>query len=233
MSLDSIVRLHQVKQFDEYFSSSNQAVAEKIPRHPGRILDIGCAEGALAEQVMREKQPEAYEGIEILPHVAEKAKTILNRVYVGSAEQVVPELPSQSYDWIILADSLEHMVDPWEMLRQVTRLLKPGGRLMLSIPNVRNLNVIIDLFLRGRWTYKPWGIMDQGHLRFFTRSSLQDLLTEQNYQIISCTSNPRNRWKRVPGKAAARVLSWLIGRPSAYEEFITVQWIVEAKKNSA
>ncbi|NLP09663.1 class I SAM-dependent methyltransferase [bacterium] len=230
MSLDSIVRLHQVKQFDEYFSSSNQAVAEKIPLRPGRILDIGCAEGALAEQVMREKQPEAYEGIEILPHIAEKAKTILNRVYVGSAEQVVPELAPQSYDWIIMADSLEHMVDPWEILRQVARLLKPGGRLILSIPNIRNLNVIIDLFLRGRWTYKPWGIMDQGHLRFFTLSSLQDLLTEQNYQIISCTSNPRNRWKRLPGKAAARVLSWLIGQPSAYEEFITVQWIVEAKK---
>jgi len=233
VSLDAIVRLHQVKQFDEYFSTSNQAVAEKIPQHPGRILDIGCAEGALAEQVMREKQPEAYDGIEVLAHVAEKAKTILTRVYVGSAEQIVPELTSQSYDWVIMADSLEHMVDPWEMLRQVTRLLKPGGRLMLSIPNVRNLNVIIDLFLRGRWTYKPWGIMDQGHLRFFTRSSLQDLLTEQNYQIISCTSNPRNRWKRLPGKAAARVLSWLIGRPSAYEEFITVQWIVEAKKSGA
>jgi hypothetical protein len=95
---------------------------------------------------------------------------------------------------------------------------------------VRNLNVIIDLLLRGRWTYKPWGIMDQGHLRFFTRTSLLEMVAGYRFQIISCTSNPRNRWKRLPGKTVSRLLSWLIGRPSAFEEFITVQWIVHAKK---
>lgn len=230
MSDKALVRIHADKQFADYFSTINQAVAEKIPLHPGRLLDIGCAEGGLGEQIIREKQPQAYEGIELLPSVAEKAKAHLSHVYVGQAEQIVVDLPSASYDWIIMADSLEHMVDPWEMMEQVKRLLKTDGRLLLSLPNVRNLNVMLDLLLRGRWAYRPWGILDQGHLRFFTRSSLQDLLTGCGYRIISCTSNPRNRWKKIPGRLVSRLLSWLIGQPSAYEEFITVQWIVEAKK---
>jgi SAM-dependent methyltransferase len=231
VSQESIVRLHEVKHFDEYFSSVNQAIAEKISSHPGRILDIGCAEGSLGEQVMREKQPQAYDGIEILPAVAAIAEKKLTQVYVGQAEHIVTSLPDSHYDWIIMADSLEHMVDPWEMTHQVTRLLKPGGHLLVSIPNVRNLNVIVDLLLRGRWTYKPWGIMDQGHLRFYTRLSILDHLHQYHYHILSCTSNPRNRWKKFPGKFASRVLSLLIGRPTAYEEFITVQWIIDAQKS--
>lgn len=230
MSANTIAGMHREKAPDTYFSNTNQNLVDHFPDKPGRILDIGCAEGRLGEAIIAQKHPEHYTGIEVVPDVADSAKTRLHEVLTGEAEHWLPTLPDHSYDWIILADSLEHTIDPWGVMKQVNRLLKPGGQLLVSIPNVRNLGVIQDLMVGGKWTYRPFGIMDQGHLRFFTRSSILKLLIDEGFSIRQCYSNPRNRWKKFFGKFMSRVMSLLILQPGAYEEFITVQWIIIAEK---
>jgi len=114
-----------------------------------------------------------------------------------------------------MADSLEHTVDPWDILRQVNRILKKDGHVLVSVPNVRNLGVVTDLLVKGTWDYKDMGILDRGHLRFFTKRNILHILRE---------------WKKFRGRFISRCLSLFIGRPSDYEEFITVQWRVVAKK---
>jgi SAM-dependent methyltransferase len=218
---------------ERYFSVVNSEIVRLIPERPGRILDVGCADGSLGEMIRLNKKPDAVVGIEPVEAVAARAKGKLDAVHVGEAGAVLPLIEGSSFDWIILADSLEHMADPWKTVSEIKRILKPAGRLALSVPNVRNLNVILALLVRGQWHYDPSGILDKGHLRFFTRASVQNLLQEQDFKILRCFSNPRTRWKKTKGKIAARMASLLIAKPSAYEEFITFQWIVEAQKKQS
>lgn len=83
---------------------------------------------------------------------------------------------------MILADVLEHLADPWETLRQVRRVLAPGGTVVASIPNVRHWQVVRDL-LEGRWEYAEAGILDRTHRWFFTRRSLARLFEETGFTV--------------------------------------------------
>ncbi len=229
---DEIIKIHGSKTDSTYFSNTNADLVALIPFNPGRILDLGCASGKLGEDIIKATSPKEYVGIEIVPEIAEVARTRLSKVLIGNAESILPTIDSGSFDWIIMADILEHTVDPWSVMSEVSRIIKPHGMLLMSIPNVRNLGVLFDLVCKGRWDYTPFGIMDQGHLRFFTCSTITELLTKSNFEIQSCQSNSRNRWKRWRGKTIARILSLIIAKPSAYEEFITVQWIMLAQRIS-
>ena len=75
------------------------------------------------------------------------------------------DLPYENYfDCVIFADVLEHLVDPWRMLRRAKILLRRDGVIVASIPNVQHSRVLIGLFF-GRWEYEQYGIMDSTHLR--------------------------------------------------------------------
>lgn len=228
--MDSIENIHQKKITSEYFKIQNQEIIRQLPVNPGGILDIGCASGALGAHIMSEKKTSFYEGIEVVPDVAEEARKHLSKVYVGQAERWLPELPKSRYDWVIMADSLEHTVDPWSVLREVYRVLKKNGKILISIPNVRNLEVITELLVKGTWKYRDFGILDQGHLRFFTKKSIVELLGQQGFLVSNLYSNPVNRWKKFRGRFISRLIALAIGQPAAYDELITVQWIILAEK---
>ena len=228
--MDSIEKIHSGKIASEYFKIQNQEIVKQIPLNPGVILDVGCATGALGAHIIENTKATSYDGIEVVPAIAEEAKKHLSNVYVGQAEKVLPELPSEHYDYVIMGDSLEHTVDPWSVLKEVHRVLKKGGKLLASLPNVRNLEVITDLLVKGDWRYRDFGIMDQGHLRFFTKKSIVEMLSQQGFSIKNIYSNPNNRWKKFRGRFLSRVISLAIGKPGAYDELITVQWIIAAEK---
>jgi hypothetical protein len=75
----------------------------------------------------------------------------------------------------VASELVEHVDDPWSLLAALRDLAAPGGRLVISIPNVANASVIGDL-LRGRFDYAYIGLLCAGHLRFFTRKSIEELL---------------------------------------------------------
>jgi len=228
--MNSIEKIHSGKISSEYFKIQNQEIVKQIQLNPGSILDVGCATGALGVHIIENNKPTSYDGIEVVPAIAEEAKKRLTNVYVGQAEKVLSELPSEHYDYVIMADSLEHTVDPWSVLKEVHRVLKKDGRLLVSLPNVRNLEVITDLLVKGNWRYRDFGIMDQGHLRFFTRKSIVEMLSQQGFSVKDIYSNPKNRWKKFRGRFISRMISLAIGKPGAYDELITVQWIISAEK---
>lgn len=193
-------------------------------------MDIGCAAGTLGARVIQQKGAAIYEGIEVVPQVADEAKKYLTKVYVGQAEDWLPKLPSDSYDWVILADSLEHTVDPWGVLTEVHRVLNDKGHVLISIPNVRNLGVITELLVKGTWKYRDFGIMDQGHLRFFTKKSIVEMLEQKGFQVRILYSDPRNRWRKFRGRFISRLISLAMFQPKTFEELITVQWIIKAER---
>jgi hypothetical protein len=109
-------------------------------------------------------------------------------VYEGAIEAIAPTLPRGAYDAIVLADVLEHTVEPGQVLRLLRPLLNPGGpggpggALVLSVPNVRHWSVLRPL-LEGRFDYADLGILDRTHLRFFTRTTLLQLLAHEGLAL--------------------------------------------------
>ena len=97
------------------------------------------------------------------------------------------------FDCIIFADILEHLKNPWEILRSSVNFLNDGGVVIASIPNVRHYSTIINLLFKGYWPYRERGIHDRTHLRFFTLKNIRELFQyanlsieriERNYRII-------------------------------------------------
>lgn len=152
----------------------------------GPVLDVGCSTGSLGRALkQRFGASLVVWGIEIDATAAHEAATHLDRVLVGDAADTLASLKREDFhpQLIIFADSLEHMVDPWEVFDHGLNLLSPGGRILVSLPNVAYWETVLNL-LRGRWPYRERGIHDQTHLRFFARKNVIDLLNRGSAHIV-------------------------------------------------
>jgi GT2 family glycosyltransferase/2-polyprenyl-3-methyl-5-hydroxy-6-metoxy-1,4-benzoquinol methylase/glycosyltransferase involved in cell wall biosynthesis len=166
-----------------YYEFSRLEVQVLVPLTSRRVLDLGCAAGKLGEELKR-RQPCHVTGIEICPQAAARARERLDEVICGDAMEVLPTLPAEAYDCVVLADILEHLNDPWGALREVARILVPGGVVVASIPNVRHWSVLRDL-LEGRWEYASAGILDRTHRWFFTRRSIADMFDSAGFSVTA------------------------------------------------
>ena len=146
----------------------------------GRVLDVGCSTGYLAEHLRAAGN--TVVGVEVDPAAARLAERWCERVIVGDVERV--ELPeeSASFDAIVCGDLIEHLREPCAFLARVRPLLRPGGRLVLTTPNVANWAMRLAL-LAGRWRYGDRGILDRSHVRLFTRRTLERCLHDAGYAI--------------------------------------------------
>jgi 2-polyprenyl-3-methyl-5-hydroxy-6-metoxy-1,4-benzoquinol methylase len=155
---------------------------DRIGSDAKAILEFGCGEGALA-QALKARQKCRVVGIELDRHAAAMAKKRMDDVYCGDAREIV-SLIHERFDWIIGGDIIEHLDEPWSFLAELRRISAPGGRLLLSIPNIANASIIADL-LRGRFDYVYMGLTCVGHLRFFTRRSIEEMLTIAGWSVES------------------------------------------------
>ncbi len=148
------------------------------------VLDIGCASGALLG-VVKKLGARRTIGVESRAEVAAAlaASGTVDDVLCLDIERDELPLAAASVDVVILSHVIEHMVDPWLVLRVARQLLRPGGILVGALPNVRHVRVIYDLLVRGEWKYVDSGVMDRTHLRFFTRRSLEEILVSEGFQV--------------------------------------------------
>jgi 2-polyprenyl-3-methyl-5-hydroxy-6-metoxy-1,4-benzoquinol methylase len=137
-----------------------------------RILDVGCATGCMAK-VLAEQFGCSITGVELDGEAASSARRFCQSVIVGDVESLDCEqtFDGNSFDVVICADVLEHLKDPAATLVRLRRLLAPSGYLIASIPNIAHVSVITEL-IRGHFDYRPLGLLDSTHLRFFTRETL-------------------------------------------------------------
>jgi len=160
-------------------------VHQKILKNIGtgqKILDVGCSSGYLG-RLMKEKGNIVY-GVEISEGPAKEAKGLLDDVFIGNIEEVELPWPEESFDVIVCADVLEHLFDPGLALIKLKKLMNENGKLIISLPNVAYYGVRKNL-LFGRFEYQETGVLEKGHLRFFTRSSAAGLLKKAGFEVIS------------------------------------------------
>jgi SAM-dependent methyltransferase len=167
---------------------------ELIKSEPKKVLEIGCATGQTLQYV-KSIGAELAVGVEIFPDVAEVANSHaeVDRIIVGNIEELELDYPEDYFDLIIAGFVIEHVADPWSVMKKIHCYLRPGGQLVGSLPNVRHFSVLTPLIFQGKWEYQDEGIMDWTHLRFFTKSTILDLLTSTGFQStqICCEINAR------------------------------------------
>lgn len=175
-------RAARIPRVDSY-TSTRTDVTDMLPRVPRRLLDIGCSDGSLARTV-KDRGSVAW-GIELVPEYAAAAAERLDNVLQGDALDRTAELvqAGERFDAIICADSLEHMVDPWAVLRNVRKLVDDNGVVIVSLPNVHFYTTFVALLLNRRWRYRERGIHDRTHLRWFTDLNARDMFSEAGFQI--------------------------------------------------
>jgi glycosyltransferase involved in cell wall biosynthesis len=157
-----------------------------IPKDVTRLLDIGCSVGAVGAHFKKERGGDAkVVGIEYDPQMAAIARGNLDAVFCGSAEDFpLEELADHApFNGILFADVLEHLRNPREVLARFSTLLRPGGAVVTSLPNVRHHTVIWNLLRRGYWPGRDRGIHDRTHLRWFTRRNIEELFEFANFRI--------------------------------------------------
>ena len=120
---------------------------------------------------------------------------------------------------ILCLDVLEHLVDPWMTVRKLHAFMKPGGVMITSLPNVRNLKVIVPLILFGDWKYTKEGLLDKTHLRFFTRKTAVELMECSGLKVDKVPTFFQHGSKA----AIANTLTF-----SLFKNFLQFQYLIRA-----
>ncbi|APB98150.1 class I SAM-dependent methyltransferase [Polynucleobacter asymbioticus] len=179
-----------------YGASVRTDIVPLFDRSYARVLDIGCSTGNTGALLKERSLCDWVTGVELFEETANIARTRLDHVITGSIESALDQIESQSFDCILCLDVLEHLVDPWTVVSALREKLKEGGILICSIPNIRHFSIVFKLLFCGRWNYTDSGILDRTHLRFFTKSSCEDLLNIAGMKLehiggeIAPTSKP-------------------------------------------
>jgi len=162
-----------------YYGRPRREMRRHVPIEAKLILDIGCGAGAFGAGLKSARQLAGDTltvwGIEMDPIAAERAGEVLDRVLVGDAAEVLNRLksegsqPKDGFDAVVMNDVLEHVLEPEELLVAAGALLRPGGHIVASVPNVRFFGNVVNLVVKGSWEYTDEGILDRTHFRFFIR----------------------------------------------------------------
>ena len=170
---------------DTYYKYSRTDLLNFIPKgNYESMLDIGCGEGYFAKNAKEIFNIKYAAGIEYTIEASQKASEKIDKVYNGDANQILENnLIDGKFDLIVLGDVLEHLVDPWKLIKNLNNILNDNGFIIASVPNLSHY-VALKYILKDKWLYTDAGILDRTHLRFFTKSTFIDLFESNNYEII-------------------------------------------------
>lgn len=166
-----------------YFSGARRDLIAALPAHrEAAILEIGCGTGATGALALAEGKAGRYVGVELFEDAADKARPVLSDVVVGDVEKIELPFAPCSFDVLIMSEVLEHLVDPWAVLRRLAPLMRPGAVVLASSPNVSHWRVIAEL-LAGRFNLADQGVFDRTHMRWFTPSTYRAMFEQAGFRV--------------------------------------------------
>lgn len=195
----------------QYFEDINWGLLRLWGKRTGKdVLDVGCGFATTSQHI--QKLGNRVTGVESSPEAVSVARQRIEQVFEADLQQFAID---RKYDVIIFADVLEHLAWPVRVLGRYVPMLKPGGSVIVSLPNVGLWSVRLGL-LFGRFHYDDTGVLDRTHLRFFTRANAIAMLREADLRVVRRTYNPGLARPLVP--LAKKMLGGGGGDPSAILE---------------
>lgn len=169
----------------DYYSRARNEIVQFIDDDkdkPIHVLEIGCGCGATLSRIKYMWPDSDVKGIELVKEVSDIGAN--NYDIINGNIECMDVLPynERYFDYVIFADVLEHLHEPEKVLKKVSRYMKNGASLIVSIPNFMNITVLLPL-LKGRLEYKDAGILDKTYVRMFTLYSVVAMLEETGYSV--------------------------------------------------
>lgn len=192
------------------------------PEKAGRVLDLGGGIGATSAALKAEGRAEH---VTLADLVADTALPEIDAAYGGNLEdpaflqKIIQE--QGPFDTILCLDVLEHLLEPWDVVRALSDGLKPGGQIVCSLPNARCILLVWPLVVKGRFDLHDAGICDRTHLRWFARANAIELMQEGGLQI-EVVENKLLEARRF------RYLNMLT--LGLFRRFFEIQYLIRARK---
>lgn len=214
-------------------SDNSAALILKNVKPNTTVLEFGPGNGYMT-QYLKESLNCKVSIVEIDSAGINDALKYVSRAFIGTEFGDIEKyhwINDKKYDHIIFADVLEHLYVPWKVLQEAVNAIKNDGTILISIPNIGHNSILIDL-LNGKFNYRELGLLDNTHIRFFTRESLEKMISDAGLYISKemntfCAiehTEFQNTLEGVPQEVA----NFLIDRPDG----ILYQFVWELKKNS-
>lgn len=144
------------------------------------VLDIGCSSGNFGKELIRQKKCTVV-GVDINQDDLKIARSNLTEAAWKNIE-MDDFSDLGTFDYVLMADVIEHLVDPVSALKKAKQLLKPGGKLVFSVPNMANIANRIEL-LGGRFEYTKFGLLDETHIHYYDRVELEKVMARAGFEI--------------------------------------------------
>lgn len=167
----------------DYFAGARADFIDAMTTGLGSsVLEIGCGSGETGALAKAKGKAGRYVGVELFPAAADRAARALDEVVVADVEQMEFPWPDATFDAVVLSEVLEHLVEPWAVVSRLARVVKPGGMLFASSPNVSHWRVIREL-AHGRFDLADKGVFDRTHMRWFTPSTFRAMFERNGFDV--------------------------------------------------
>ncbi len=212
--------LYQSKSREYYGVVKRGVIGFIADKSLGNILDVGGGDGATVSYLI--EQGRASSAYVLDPYSEAESTECIKFSQADANDQKTFERISQSgqsFDTVMFLDVLEHLTDPWKTLKDVRKVLKDDGELIVCMPNARFVALVVPLVFWGRFDYKVSGIMDWTHIRWFTRATTIELIEGAGYRVDRIDAVIEPRVKRA---------NWLT--LGLLRRFFEYQYVVQARK---
>lgn len=209
----------------KYFHDIRLDIIELVKDGNNNILEIGCGSGNTGLKLKELGKADRVCGIELNSEMADQAVSKLDKVFCCNIETFafVEHFEKRSFDYIVFADILEHLYDPWKLVGLLLEFLKTDGYILASLPNIRFWKVLKAILLHKSWEYQVDGVLDITHIRFFAKKNILKLFDNESLQIEAIFPkfkfNSHNRYNKL-NKITFHL----------FEDIITRQYVVKVKK---
>jgi 2-polyprenyl-3-methyl-5-hydroxy-6-metoxy-1,4-benzoquinol methylase len=201
---------------------------EPLPR--GKLLDVPAGEGALSARLA--EAGFAVQACDLYPEIFKLANVYVRR---GDLSGVLPYSDSE-FQYITCLEGLEHIENPHQAIREFARVLAPGGRLVISVPNILNIEERVKWLLHGytshfkpisqdhlRMRHEQWGAKEEValHINPIGYAELRYVLEKYGFEVVGAYRDRRkpNLWLYWPLVAIIRLFAWLTPKTKRRERW--------------
>lgn len=209
----------------------NPDILRIMPRDLKRIVEVGSSSGALARAYRAANPSCEYIGIEIDPEYAKTSREVCTEVVCGNIESLGDDVFMKLFpsDCWVFGDALEHLYDPWALLRRIRKNILKTSQIVACIPNAQHWSLQAMLNC-GQFRYQDMGLLDRTHIRWFTRTTIIEMFESTGYRITEGFPRIFDEPERGKVLPSIRAMALATGADPerAVDDALPLQWVVKA-----